>query len=128
MDKVLWIEGYSRCLGLPKHIWKAFLDGQIELWNAARPLYSTDGREGLLQGEFCRGAFYAVINPNNADAEGLRERNRSLDAQKLEFVSEAQIEKYRADMAAEYGPRPEILDADYKGIVTSYIGHRRRNG
>jgi len=126
LKKVLWIEGHSRCLGLPKQIWQAFLDGQIELWNAPRPLYSTEGREGLLQGEFCRGRFYAVINPNSADAEDLRERNRSLDAQMLEFVSEDKVEAYQAKMAQEYGDY--VLDAEYDEVVTSYVGHRRRNG
>ena len=122
LTKVLWIEGYSPCLELPKEVWQAFLDNEIELWNAARPLYGN----AVHKGRFVRGVFYAVVEPGDEFAEGWRERNRSLDAQMVEFVSTEQIEGYRSEMAAEYGDH--VLDADYDEIVMSYVNHRRHEG
>jgi len=130
LDKVLWIEGYSRCLKLPKEVWQAFLDGKVELWNAPRPLYSTKGKEGLHKGEFSRGVFYAEIDLEEGDhvldAEKCREFNRRQDAHQLEFVPESAIEAYRQEMAEKHGNF--VLDAEYDEIVMSYVNHRKHNG
>ena len=122
LTKVLFIEGRTRCLKLPMGVWQDFLDGKIELWNAPRPLYGTE----TYKGEFSHGVFYAVVKPDDENAERWREENRRLNAWQVEFVSTGQIEAHRAKMAAEYGDH--VLDADYDEIVMSYVGHRRHEG
>jgi hypothetical protein len=58
-----------------------------EVYNAPRPLFGTR----IWQGDFISGVFYAAIDPNDPEADRLRENNKNLDAVRLEFVTRQSV-------------------------------------
>ena len=81
-----------------------------EIYNAPRPLYGTvtsdsDGENYgacTWQGDFISGVHYAAIDPNDPDADRLREENRKLDATRLVWVTQ---ETVIAEMVEYYNKR-----------------------
>lgn len=66
----------------------------FEIYNAPRPLYGTirdTGQPFTWQGDFISGVFYAAIDPDDPDADGLRELNRAMDATRLVWVTQEQV-------------------------------------
>jgi hypothetical protein len=117
---VLIFENYTRPLGIPTGVEQDARDGKVELWNAARPFPAHE----TYQGEFIHGVFYGIIYPDQDYADEYRERAQRLDAHRVEFVSKETVMEYGRKVAEEYGADPS--DWDYKDILASYIGMRRR--
>lgn len=127
LKTVLWIEEYSPDLGLPPGVWSDFVDGKIEIWNAARPL---PGHE-TYRARFVRGIFFSIIRPEEEYAEQYRKRCRELDAKSFEFVTMEQVWEQLRVMVNEYAANGHIIDLDnfeQADLVRSYIGYRKRVG
>jgi len=56
------------------------------IWNAPRPIY---GHQEW-QGEFVHGIFYVAVDPDGDFADKFIERNISLDAWQIEYITEAE--------------------------------------
>ena len=56
------------------------------IYNAPRPLYGSI----CWQGDFCKGVFYAAVDPADPDAAWMVRRNEELDADVLHYVTEEQ--------------------------------------
>ena len=117
---VLVFEGYSRPLGIPNGVEQDARDGKIELWNAPRPFPAHE----TYNGECMHGVFYGAIYPDRDYADEYRQRAQRLDAHRIEFVSKETVMEYGRKVAEEYNADPS--DWDYKDILNSYIGMRRR--
>lgn len=66
------------------------------VWNAPRPLY---GR--TWEGKFRAGIFYAITGPD--DDPRFAEENARLDARRVRFVTNADVEREIMVKLAEYG-------------------------
>ena len=87
MQKVYIIDGFHGPLGIPESAEQAAREGLVELYNAARPMPCHE----LHRGAFVRGRYWAVVVPDDEFAEGYRERIRSLDGYRVEFVSQERV-------------------------------------
>ena len=117
---VLIFEGYTRDLGIPPGVEQDARDGKVELWNAFRPFMAHE----TYNGKCMHGVHYGIIYPDQDYADEYRKdalRNR---ADRVEFVDKATVMEYGCKLAEEYNRDVNLWD--YKDILTSYIGTRRR--
>lgn len=116
------IEGTSS-EGLPHPEDRAPFPPSWRMFNAARPIPGTV----TWTGDFFHGVFYAVISPDDPDAEYYERRCIELDGRLLVPIPRDEIVRWcRAFYATEY-PNHEIdwEKVNYRDMVMSWINYHR---
>jgi hypothetical protein len=119
-DPVRVVEGYTRDLGIPVNYLSLWKQGDVRIYNAARPFPCHDS----WRGEFLRGVFYGMIDSSSEFAEGYIDRANSLDAYQLVWVEREKVETWGRKYCKKYGV--EYDDYPYEKIAQSYIRHTDR--
>ena len=119
MNTIRIIDGWTRDLGIPAEWLNRARSGEAELYNAARPFPAHEAT----QGEFIHGVFYGLIYPDRDYADEYRQRAVELDASRLVFVGQAEVEAWGRAYCDKYGVTYE--DYSFSDIAKSYLQHSK---
>lgn len=89
------------------------------VFNAPRPLVG----DQAWQGEWCKGVFYAAVNPDGSRAAWMIEENRLLDASELVFILFADaLSSQKERVVARYPARDVSWYADDSEHANTLVG------
>lgn len=92
--RVYLIQGYHK-VKIPDGVRERVLSGKVELWNGPRPFNAHE----TFKGDFLRGVFYGVIDPDGEFADSMRDAAEKLDIDRVLLIS---VDEVLEDMQAYY--------------------------